>query len=248
MQPPLFYAPPECRDGDIIVLPPEEARHAARVLRLRRGAIVIAVDGLGNACRAELVSVAARKMTARVHSEIRDFGEPSVRLTLAAGLSTGAKFDSVIQRGTELGVGRFVPLVTDKSKVAVDEPRRVRGKVTRWRNVATAAMKQCRRSCIPEIATPTAFADFLGQFEPDDLGIIFHPADGTLSLDKVELARDSRRITLAVGPEAGFTDDEVARAKQSGFVCVGLGRRILRTETAGPVAVALVMARLGELR
>jgi len=248
MQPPLFYAPPECRDGDTIVLPPEEARHAARVLRLQRGAIVIAVDGLGNACRAELVSITGRKMTARVHSEIRDFGEPSVRLTLAAGLSTGTKFDSVVQRGTELGVGRFVPLVTEKSKVAVEEPRRVRGKVTRWRNVATAAMKQCRRSCIPEIATPTAFADFLGQFEPDDLGIIFHPADGTLSLEKVELARNSRRITLAVGPEAGFTDDEVALAQQSGFVCVGLGRRILRTETAGPVAVALVMARLGELR
>jgi 16S rRNA (uracil1498-N3)-methyltransferase len=248
MQPPLFYAPPDKRNGDVIVLPTEEARHATRVLRLERGAVVIIVDGLGHASRAELQAPLGQTVSARVLSDIRDFGEPSVRVTLAAGLSAGSKFDSVVQRGSELGVSRFVPLLTEKSRVTVEEPRKQRTKLSRWRNVATAAMKQCRRSYIPEIAAPTPYRSFLKQFERSDIGIIFHPEERALGLEQVELPKDMKRLTIAVGPESGFSDQEVVLAEQTGLVKVGLGRRILRTETAGPIAVALVMARLGEFR
>jgi 16S rRNA (uracil1498-N3)-methyltransferase len=246
MLPFVFYAPLESRDGETITLPALEAKHAAKVLRLERGAIVVVVDGLGIACRAELIAVSGKEVVARVHSEIREMGEPSVRLTLAAGLSTGMKFDSVVQRGTELGVSRFVPLLTAKSRVTVEDPARARIKLTRWRNVAIAAMKQCRRSRIPEVSAPTQFHKFLRQFDRADTGVIFHPGQNATSLDNLALPKDIKRLTLAVGPESGFDDDEVATAVQAGFACVGLGRRTLRTETAGPVAVALMLARLGE--
>ena len=248
MQPPLFYAPPGNRDGDNIVLPDNEARHASRVLRLKRGAIVVVVDGLGNACRTEISSVSPKKVMVRVHSEIRDYGEPSIRLMLAAGLSVGFKFDSVVQYGTELGVSRFVPLVTDKSKVVLEEPRRARARVSRWNKVAVAAMKQCRRSTLPEVATPTRFDDFLNQHDRSDPGLIFHPGKESISIVAVKLPKTARRLTLLVGPESGFSTDEVALASAAGFRAVSLGRRILRTETAGPTVVALVMAQLGEFR
>jgi 16S rRNA (uracil1498-N3)-methyltransferase len=246
--PPVFYAPPECREGEIINLPALEAKHAARVLRLKRGAIIVIVDGLGNACRAELTAVSIKAVTARAHSEIREMGEPSVRLTLAAGLSTGMKFDSVVQRGTELGVSRFIPLLTEKSLVAIEDSVRARTKLSRWRNVSIAAMKQCRRSRIPDVSAPTPFRKFLQQFDRADTGIIFHPGQNAVSSDSLMPAKGLKRITLAVGPESGFDDEEVAAAVQAGFVCVSLGQRILRTETAGPVAVALVIAKLGEFR
>lgn len=248
MQPPLFFAPPERRDSDIITFPPEEARHALRVLRLEQGAIVIVVDGLGHACRAELGIVSGKEVTARVLSDIRDFGEPSVRVTLAAGLSVGTKFDSVVQRGTELGVSRLIPLLTEKSKVTIDDPRKERTRLARWRNVAVAAMKQCRRSYIPEIVPPTTYGSFLSQFERGDIGIIFHPGERSRSLERVDLPAQIKRLTIAIGPESGFSDSEIESAIRAGLVPVGLGRRILRTETAGPVALALVMARLGEFR
>jgi len=248
LQPPLFYAPPANRDGDIIILSADEARHAGKVLRLERGAIVVVVDGLGNACRGELASVSARKVTVKVHSDVRDFGEPSVRLTLAAGLSVGFKFDSAVQRGTELGVSRFVPLITDKSKVTFDDPKRARTKVNRWGKVALASMKQCRRSVMPEIATPTRFESFLSQLDRDDTGLIFHPGGGSIGIDLVEFPERGHRISLLVGPESGFSEDEIRLAVDAGLTAVNLGRRVLRTETAGPTVVALVMARLGEFR
>jgi 16S rRNA (uracil1498-N3)-methyltransferase len=248
MLPPVFYAPPENRDGDRIVLPSDEAKHCLRVMRLEAGAVVMVVDGLGMACRGEIEPISGREVAIKVLSDLRGFGEPSIRLTLAAGLSVGAKFDSVVQRGTELGVTRFVPLLTEKSKVTVEEPARARTKLSRWRNVAASAMKQCRRSYIPEIAVPTSLKDLLRQFERTDTGIIFHPGERIPALDQIVLPAELKRVTVLVGPESGFSDAEVALAEQGGFIRVGLGRRILRTETAGPVAVALVMARLGEFR
>jgi len=248
LQPPIFYAPPEQREGDIIVLPAEEARHALRVLRLKPGAIVVVIDGLGGACRAEILSSTARKTLVRIHNEIRDFGEPSVRLTLAAGLSAGYKFDSVVQRGTELGVKRFVPLVTEKSKIKIDDPRRSRSRVTRLRKVALAAVKQCRRSYIPEIALPMSLERFLAEFDREDTGLIFHPVGSPGALADLPLKSGLKRLTLLVGPEAGFSKDEVESTVKAGFAPVSLGSRVLRTETAGPVAVALLMDRLGELR
>lgn len=248
MQPPLFFAPPEARTGDDIVLPPSEARHAVKVMRLRAGAIVVVIDGFGNAFRAEVAKASTAKVLVRVHSQLRDYGEPTVHLTLASGLSVGLKYDSVVKRGTELGVKRFVPLLTQKSVVTLEDPRRARARVTRLERVALSAVKQCRRSCLPQIALPIGYNEFLKDHDPDDLGLIFHGGRKVSSLDDVPLGLQTKRVTLVVGPESGFTDDEIDRATAAGFMPVGLGSRILRSETAAPVAAALVMDRLGELR
>jgi 16S rRNA (uracil1498-N3)-methyltransferase len=248
MEPPLFYVSPAEISKEVISLPAAEAHHARDVLRLRSGEFVIVIDGLGNACKGELRTTAPKKAEVIVHLRLRNFGEPSVRVTLAAGLSSASKFDDVVEKGTELGVGRFVPIVTEKSRVKIEDAERARKKVTRLEKVALAATKQCRRSYRPEIALPMKFRQFLRESDTDAFRLIFHPSEAARPLDEVEVPVSPRRVTVLVGPEAGFSVDEYAAAIEAGFVPVTMGRRILRTETAGPVAVALVMSRLGEFR
>jgi 16S rRNA (uracil1498-N3)-methyltransferase len=109
-----------------------------------------------------------------------------------------------------------------------------------------AAMKQCRRSYLPEIAAPLDFELFLKEQNEDDVKLVFHPDSGGQALERINLQGDIARVTVLVGPEAGLTADEMALAEEAGFLPVSLGPRILRTETAGPVATALVLQLLGE--
>jgi 16S rRNA (uracil1498-N3)-methyltransferase len=249
MEPPVFYAPPECRDDDLIRLPDNESRHAVTVLRLSRADLVIVVDGLGTAYRGEISRIGNRRgVEVRIHSEIRNFGEPAVILTLAAALSTGAKLDAVIEKGTELGVKRFVPIISEKSKVKLDDPEKAAARTRRWERVALAAIKQCRRSYRPDISLPTGLTSFLRQADTESLRLVFHPGNNAGALERMRPPNRVKRVTLLVGPESGFTADEVRQANDAGFTTVSLGPRILRTETAGPVACALVMNMLGELR
>lgn len=248
MEPPIFYVPPENIRGDEIALPASETHHAADVLRLRSGALVLVVDGLGTAYRGEIKLGTGKHASVQVHSIIRNFGEPGVRLTLAAGLSVGYKFDEVVDKGTQLGVVRFAPIITEKSRVKIEDPKRASSKTARLEKVALAAMKQCRRSYRPEIALPISFKRYLQEADRDSLKLIFHPSKSSGSLAEALGDKIPKRITVLVGPEAGFSPDEEQSAVSHGFIPVSLGQRILRTETAGPVACALVMEKIGELR
>ena len=247
MQPPVFYSPPDRFADASVALPAEEVHHAARVMRLKVGMPVVVVNGQGTAIRGELTSLHEKDAShVRIMHVVRNFGEPLVSLTLACGLSTGSKFDEIVQRGTELGVSRFVPILTDKSRVRIEEPKRVQNRLRRLEKVGLAAMKQCRRSYRPDIEAPCRLEEFLSRTEAAAANLLFHPAEA-ISLEAALPDRDVRRVSVLVGPESGFSEDEVVRAVESGYRTVSLGQRILRAETAGPVICGLVMHRLGEL-
>ena len=245
---PIFYAPAEAVDGDSVSLPKAESHHAVKVLRLRRGDLVVVVDGLGNAYRGELTIGSGKDLrSVTVRQKMRGWGEPLVKLTLAAGLSKGSKFDTVVQKATELGASRIVPLITEKSMVKMDDPARAASRQKRLEKVALSAIKQCRRSLRPEIPLPLPLDRFLEQTDPNSLNLIFDVSarPGT-ALTRV-MDPGARRVCALVGPESGFSTDEVNRAIEAGFHPVSLGSRVLRAETAGPVVCALIMAFLGEL-
>ncbi len=249
MSVPLFYAAAGSIDGEFITLDKSESNHAAKVMRIKTGAPVIVVDGLGTAYRGEIIKCTGRSpVQIKYHSEVRNWGEPSVRLTLAAGLSSADKFDSVIQKGTELGVKRFVPLITSKSKITIDDPKRAHRKVLRLQKIAQAAIKQCRRSYCPEISVPETLTSFLGQTDRESTNLIFHYGSNTCSFDNLNWEDKPKRVSIMIGPESGFSREEVDAAVSAGFQAISMGDRVLRTETAGPVACALVMNALGELR
>jgi 16S rRNA (uracil1498-N3)-methyltransferase len=248
MNAPVFFAAPDRLQGDTIALPPEEAYHAKQVLRLATGDRVVVVDGEGMAFRGEIVDLKVKRSAlVQVHDRLRNMGEPRIKLTLAAGLSTAQKFDSVIQKGTELGVSRFVPLLTEKSKVTLDDPRRVTTRVTRLSKVALAAMKQCRRCVLPEIVEPMSMGDFLSGVDRSDTLLMFHPDRKAVPLSSFPEDELGPRITALVGPESGFSAGEIVDAVKAGFEVVTLGDRILRSETAGPAVCALLMFYCGEL-
>lgn len=210
---------------------------------------MLVVDGLGNACRGEIARAGRSKsFQVRVHARLRNYGEPTVRLTLAAGMSAGSKLDSIVQKATELGIKRFVPILSEKLRVKLDDPKRAASRLRRLEKVALAAMKQCRRSYRPEVSSPVPVGQFLKETDRSDLNLVFHSTDMGRPLEECLVDTRAPRVTLLVGPEAGFTPEEVAAAGEAGFKVVSLGRRVLRSETAAPVACALVMALLGELR
>lgn len=248
MELPVFYSSPEHLAEELITLSAAESHHAIDVLRMKAGELALVVDGLGNGARGEIRFNKKKLVEVVVHSRLRQFGEPSVRLTLAAGLSVGYKFDEIVDKGTQLGVSRFVPLMTEKSKIKVEDPKRAHSKTERLEKVALAAMKQCRRSYRPEIALPLTLRQFLSESDEEGVKLLFHPGENSQSINDLVLSDAPSRITLLVGPESGFSATEAAAAKEKGYVGVNLGRRILRTETAGPTAVALIMSRLGEFK
>ena len=130
----------------------------------------------------------------------------------------------------------------------LDDPKRAAARVRRLEKVALASIKQARRAYRPDIALPTALAAFLGETDADSANLIFHPSATARPFEAGFVSADVTRVSLLVGPESGFSEDEVRLAVEAGFTAVSLGPRILRAETAGPVVCALVMNALGELR
>lgn len=249
MEPPLFIVDPEEIGADLVDLDEVESHHAVKVLRLERSDQVLLVDGRGMACRGVVAKVGRNGVvTVETGTPLRNFGEPLAQVTLAAGLSTADKFDEVIEKATELGVRRIVPLLTSKSKVKLEDPARIKRRLGRFEKICRAAMKQCRRSFCPEMVAPRPLSDFLAAVRDADLALVFDPnTDGAVPLSRVVTSAACRDALVIVGPESGFTADEVNSLRGAGAVVVTLGKRVLRAENAGPVAVALVMHALGEL-
>lgn len=241
---PIFYVPSNKISSDTIELSADESRHVTTVLRLKRNDPVIVVDGNGMAYRGELVTDNNSKhASVRVTDTMRNSGEPMVRLTLAAGLSTGFKFDQVIQQGTEVGVSRFVPLKTEKSYIKSAD---LSNKLNRFEKVAIAAMKQSRRSYLPDVAEIRSLPEYLKESMDEPLKLLFHPdVEAGISLESIKNPA-VQRAAILIGPESGFSVNEVASAINAGFKPISLGSRILRTETAGPICAALVLQALGE--
>ena len=247
---PVCYCPPDCFRGDKIVLPDEEARHIIRVLRFKAGERMITVDGEGHAYEGTLVTDERWGGTSmQIETKFDNWGEPIVHLTLAFGLAVGAKVDEIIEKGTELGVSRFVPLATEKSKVRLDDITKALRKSDRLTRVAIAAMKQCRRSRLPEICPPTDIESFMTDMAGSQTTakLLFHPHSDSRPLEQ-SLVAGKQNIIVITGPESGFSDDEVGKAIAAGCTVVSLGKRVLRAENAAPVACALVLQMAGELR
>ncbi|HET7359855.1 MAG TPA: 16S rRNA (uracil(1498)-N(3))-methyltransferase [Rhodanobacteraceae bacterium] len=231
-------------EGADIVLPAAAAGHVARVLRLAAGDGVTLFNGDGNDYAAELVTVDRRAVTARVQAVQAVANESPLALTLAQGLARGEKMDLVVQKATELGVARIVPLLSERSEVRLDSARSDK-RLQHWRAIAAGACEQCGRARVPAIAAPRALDEWAGSLD----------GDGVLRLALLPDARHGPRglavpsagAILVAGPEGGLGDRDVATLRAAGFAGLRLGPRILRTETAGLAALAALQALYGDL-
>jgi 16S rRNA (uracil1498-N3)-methyltransferase len=225
----------------------EEADHLARVLRLGAGAQVVVFDGCGHEYTAVVERLESEGVVCRILVDVSPQPPPTASITLGQGLPKAAKFDWVIQKTTELGVSAIVPLITDRVIPYLAEPRMAR-KVGRWERLAREACKQCGRATAPHLSPPTPLEAFLASYQSAELKLLLWEGEETRLLGTILAASaPMASVALVVGPEGGLTPQEVACGEAYGFLAVGLGKRILRTETAGVVAVALLQYRFGDL-
>lgn len=229
--------------GQELAIPADVARHALRVLRLGPGDRVILFNGDGAQYRARLTAVGAvaRACVEAVETPIR---ESPLHITLVQAVARGEKMDWIIQKATELGVARILPVSTERSEVKLDAARSDR-RMEHWRAVAIAACEQCGRNVLPELAAPAPLAACLATHAADASSArwMLHPGETTRLRDVII---DNAELVLAVGPEGGLGDGDLAALRQAGYRALTLGPRILRTETAGLAALAALQAIAGD--
>jgi 16S rRNA (uracil1498-N3)-methyltransferase len=231
-------------EGVEVTLPDAAAAHVARVLRLAAGDAVVLFNGDGNDYAATLIAVDRRAATARVQAVQAVANESPLALTLAQGLARGEKMDLVVQKATELGVARIVPLLSERSEVHLDRARSDK-RLHHWRAVAAGACEQCGRARLPTIEPPQelgAWARTLGQAGALRLALLPDAAQGLRGL-----VMPAEGAVLVAGPEGGLGERDVAALQAAGFAGLRLGPRILRTETAGLAALAALQALYGDL-
>ena len=250
-----FYAPPEAfaPDGASVVLSREETAHLVNVLRLRAGAEVSVFDGAGREFRC--VVVAARGRDGCATLELVQKVEPQrpespLALTLAVALLKGEKFDLVVQKACELGVVRIVPVVTARGDVRLRAGSDADARMARWQRLALEAAKQSGRARVPTISAPLSFESLLTDEADASLPRLFFTERDGGSLFETINSWPARPATLTalVGPEGGWTDEELAQGRAAGWQLITLGGRTLRAETAAIVVTALLEHLCGDLR
>ena len=237
------YVDATLEPGTLVGVSGTAAGHITRVLRLRTGAAVTVFNGRGGEYSATVERVRRSEVTVALGEHRAIERESPFPLTLAQGISRGERMDLVVQKATELGVSRLVPVITERSIVRLDEEQSDR-KSSHWRAIAIAACEQCGRNRLPEVALPARLREFLRQPPGESVRLLLS-LSATRRIEDVP--RPASSVTVLTGPEGGLSDEEQADAQAAGFTAVNLGPRVLRTETAAIAALTLLQREFGDL-
>ncbi len=247
-----FYAPPVAfaLDAQTVALSADEARHARDVLRLHRGDEVYVFDGARKEFRCTVREFVRDGAVLDVLEEVESARpESPLSLTLGIALLKGEKFDLVVQKATELGASRIVPVASVRADVRIRTGDEAKRKVTRWQRIALEAAKQCGRAHLLEIEEPVEFKVLIERASSEsELRLMFAERNGKSLADTTHDSQSgSQKVFALIGPEGGWADDEIDLAGERGWKIVTLGGRTLRAETAAVAIVAILQHRFGDL-
>ncbi|KEO83794.1 16S rRNA (uracil(1498)-N(3))-methyltransferase [Tumebacillus flagellatus] len=241
-----FVQPDAIADGRVTITG-DDVKHIVRVMRMEAGEEVIVCDGLGRAFRVELTDLGDSSVEANIVEELAQSPEPAVKITLAQGLPKGDKMELIVQKGTEVGIARFLPVDMARCVVQYDAKKEAKRR-ERWQKIAKEAAEQAHRNLIPSIGEPMSFKQVMSSLDGFDLVVVPYEGEKARSLREVLAdAPDARHICVLIGPEGGIADAEIETALSKGALPVTLGPRILRTETAGLVAATCIYYHYGEM-
>lgn len=245
-----FFVDPDQINAGKVVIRGNEGKHIATVLRMAPGDSIILLDGHGQEYQACLERVSRDEVIATINSSRPVTGEPPCRLTLLQGIPKKDLMDLIIQKGTEIGVSRFMPLYTENTIVQWEAPK-ARRQQERWQRIALEAAKQSRRGLVPVVEEPAPLVQCLKLLAPATRTLLFWEEPGAPDLrqaiqSEAEYHRPAE-LAMMIGPEGGWSAAEVALVCQHGAQPVSLGPRILRTETAALVGAALLLYAWGDL-
>jgi 16S rRNA (uracil1498-N3)-methyltransferase len=242
-----FFVPASSISHGRGVITGDELNHLRRVLRLRTGDSVEVFDGAGWEHEAAIRAVGPERAEIEILRSYEARRESPLKVTLAVALTKGEKMDFVVEKATELGAHIVAPLFSANAVPKLDQRKTAR-REERWKKIALGAAKQCGRSRVPEILAMCRYDEFVARPAADTLKILFWENEAQRTLKQVHQEQSSARsVILTVGPEGGFTREEAESARRHGYLWVGLGRRILRAETAAVAALALAQYLWGDL-
>ena len=220
-------------------LPEAQVHYIGRVLRHAAGDAVQLFDGSGQEYLGELIEVGKKAVRVELREQLAGQAESPLRIHLGQGLSRGERMDWAIQKATELGVSEITPIVSERCEVRLKDERADK-RLAHWRQVAISACEQCGRSVLPVIHAPITLAEWQGHVQAE-LKLVLHPVAAPL-----ESHARPHSLAFLIGPEGGLSEAEVAQAKAAGFHAARLGPRVLRTETAPVVALAVAQQLWGD--
>lgn len=238
-----FFLPPEAFQNTRVIFPSDRSHQISRVLRLKEGDLVVVLDNQGYEFTTELTKVDSKYCEGVINGKQISPNEPAAQLYLFLALTQREKFEWILQKCTEIGVVSFIPLITERSLTQeVDlSPK----KLERWSRIVMEAAEQSQRGFIPQIQSPVLLPNCLEMEYPQKL--VAFENEHTTSIKSCLSSANCTGIALMIGPEGGFTENEMTLAQEHDWKLVTLGRRILRMETAAVVASTLVLNACGDL-
>ena len=246
-----FFTPKELINGDVAKIIGDDVKHIYKVLRISEGEKVTLNNCEGIEYLGKVISVSKQEVLIEILEKLEDNNESDIKIYLFQGLPKSQKMDLIVQKGTELGITEFIPTITHRVDVKLKGEFK---KLDRLNRIALEAAKQSKRSIIPKVSEPIEFNAVLERINSLDLLIVPYENANNFGIKTLinELRKENnidniKNIGIFVGPEGGIEEDEIERLKDKGAHIVTLGKRILRTETAGFVATSLIQYELSDL-
>lgn len=245
--PKFFTARENISESDIII-DSEDAKHIKKVLRLNVGDVITVCDGRGIDYEAEIAVIEQNRIICKILSSHVCNTEPEVKVTLYQGLPKASKMDYIIQKTTELGITRIVPAKLSRCVVKLENAAAESKKTDRWQKIAYEAAKQSGRGVIPEVSLPLTIDQIIEEVKDSELCFVPYECEQETRLrDIISTSAGAKSVSFIIGPEGGFDVTEIEKLRAAGIKTITLGRRILRTETAGEAVLAMLMYGLGEV-
>jgi len=242
-----IFVEPEAIQGQRLEITGELVHHLGTVLRLSAGEKIAVCCGDGKIYQAELQDFGRDKISGEIFAETAAEQETKTAVHLFQGMPKGDKLELIIQKCTELGITKIIPLNTQRAVVKI-EANKAQKKQERWQKIALEASQQSKRITVPEVSLPLTWKEAVREMQ-EGLTIVLWEDEDKTTLRQVleELENVPQQINLVIGPEGGLTAEEVAELQAQGAYCASLGKRILRTETAGLAALTMVLYHYQEL-
>lgn len=236
-----YFVKPKQICGDFIsITNNNDIYHITKVMRYRVGEKVICVDGMGHDYVVEITRIDQAAIDLKILQVMPSQGEPSFHITLAQSIPKGERWEWVLQKGTELGVIRFIPFFSERTIVKIPKEK-IEKKRARWQRIVKEAAEQSWRGIIPQVDPPISWNQLLQQIEQENHAWIAYEREGESLKQCLQDLGESNKLLLIIGPEGGFSEREIEESVKSGATPITLGPRILRTETATLVALSAIL-------
>ena len=241
---PKFFVPKENIEGSSIKICGEDVSHIKRVLRMREGDTLEMCDSSGYDYLAKICEIGEQGIFLEILEKSKCETEPPIKVTLFQGIPKAGKMDYIIQKTTELGISEITPCTLSRCVVKLDGDK----KIKRWQKISEEAAKQSGRGIIPKINEPVSLKEAIEELKKFDLAFVPYECEEENHLRDILLSKEEvKTVGFMIGPEGGFEKHEIDLLIENGITPISLGRRILRTETAGEAVLSMVMYEIGDV-